>query len=198
MGNKYFTVINGAIFENSKIPLQAWFYCIYCLTNIKNGKSARQIAKDIGISHYRTLMMLHKIRECILGAENYNVMEGVVLTDETFVGGKDKNRHWNKKARNAKENDDRKFIDKIPVVGYMNASGLLTAMVISSVSANVLLNGAISFMKPGSTIYSDDWKGYKDFHKYFVHYSVEHGKGKYVDGEVSTNKLEEELLELGY
>lgn len=188
--NKYFTVLNGTIFENSKIPLRAWFYALYCLTNIKNGKSARQIAKDIHISHYRALKMLHKIRECILGAENYNVMDGIVLTDETFVGGKDKNRHWNKKAKNAKQNDDRTFVDKIPVVGYMNAEGLLTARVIASVSANTLINCAFTFIKPGSTIYSDDWKGYKDFHKYYKHHFVEHGKKKYVDGKVTTNKLE--------
>lgn len=188
--NKYFTVLTGTMFECSKIPLRAWFYALYCLTNIKNGKSARQIAKDINISHYRTLKMLHKIREHIFGAENYNVMDGIVLTDETFVGGKDKNRHWNKKARNAKENDDRTFVDKIPVVGYMNEDGLLTAIVIPSVSANVLLNCALTFIKPGSTVYSDDWKGYKDFYKYFKHYFVEHGKKKYVNGKVSTNKLE--------
>lgn len=188
--NKYFTVLTGTIFEGSKIPLRSWFYGLYCLTNIKNGKSALQISKDIHISHYRTLLMLHDIRGCILGAENYNVMEGIVLTDETFVGGKDKNRHWNKKAKNAKNNDDRKFVDKIPVVGYMNKEGLLTAIVIPSVSAHVLLNCALTFIKPGSTVYSDDWKGYKDFHKYFEHYFVEHCKGKYVDSEISTNKLE--------
>jgi len=188
--NKYFTVITGTIFEGSRIPLRSWFYALYCLTDNKNGKSALQISKDIHVSYYRTLMMLHKIREYIFGAENYNVMDGIVLTDETFVGGKDKNRHWNKKARNAKENDDRKFVDKIPVVGYMNANGLITARVLPSVSANILLNCALTFIKPGSTVYSDDWKGYKDFHKYFTHYFVEHGKHKYVDGVVSTNKLE--------
>ena len=188
--NQYFTVTKGTIFEGSRIPLRAWFYALYCLTNIKIGKSALQISKDIKISHYRTLKMMHKIRECIFGAENYNVLSGIVLTDETFVGGKDKNRHWNKKAKNAKENDDRKFVDKIPVVGYMNANGLLTAIVIPNVSANILLNCAMAHIKSYSTVYSDDWKGYKDFHKYYKHYSVEHGKGKYVDGEVSTNKLE--------
>lgn len=56
--NKYFTVLTGTMFEGSRIPLRAWFYGLYCLTNIKNGKSARQIAKDINISHYRTLKML--------------------------------------------------------------------------------------------------------------------------------------------
>lgn len=188
--NKYFTVRTGTIFEGSRIPLRAWFYALYCLTNTKNGKSARQIAKDIHVSPYRTLRMLHKIRECIFGAENYNIMDGIVLTDETFVGGKDKNRHWNKKARNAKQDEDRAFVDKVPVVGYMNADGLLTARVIPSVSANVLLNCALTFVKPGSTIYSDDWKGYKDFYKYYKHYVVEHGKHKYVEGVVSTNKLE--------
>ena len=188
--NKYFTVLNGTIFEKSKIPLRAWFYCLYCLTNIKNGKSARQIAKDIKISPFRTLKMLHKIREHIFGAENYNVMEGVVLTDETFVGGKDKNRHWDKKAKNAKENDDRTFVDKVPVVGYMNEDGQLTALVIPNVSANVLLSSALTYIKPDTIIYSDDWKGYKDFYKYFGHYIVEHGKKIYVNGEVTTNKLE--------
>ena len=188
--NKYFTVLTGTIFEGSRIPLRCWFYALYCLTNIKIGKSALQISKDIHISHYRTLKMLHKIRECILGAENYNVMDGIVLTDETFVGGKDKNRHWNKKAKYAKENDDRNFVDKIPVVGYMNADGLLTARVVPSVSANTLLNCALTFIKPGSTVYSDDWKGYKDFHKYYEHFFVEHGKRKYVNGKVTTNKLE--------
>ena len=189
--NKYFTVLTGTIFEKSKIPIQAWFYAIYCLTNTKNGKSARQIAKDINISYYRTLKMLHKIREHIFGAENYNVLDGVVLTDETFVGGKDKNRHWDKKARNAKQNDDRTFVDKIPVVGYMNKeTGLLTAVVIPSVSANVLLHSALTYIKPGAIIYSDDWKGYKDFCKFYEHYIVEHGKKIYVNGEVTTNKLE--------
>lgn len=188
--NKYFTVLTGTIFKNSKIHLRAWFYGIYCITNNKNGKSARQIAKDINVSHYRTLKMLHKIRECIFGTENYNVMDGVVLTDETFVGGKDKNRHWNKKARNAQDDDNRAFRDKIPVVGYMNEKGLLTAIVIPDVSAKTLLSCALTYIKLGSKIHSDDWKGYKDFCKYYTHCVVEHEKGKYVNGDVSTNKLE--------
>lgn len=118
-------------------------------------------------------------------------MEGIVLTDETFVGGKNKNRHWNKKVKYAKENDDRAFVDKIPVVGYMNKeTGLLTARVIPNVTANVLLCSTLTYIKPGSIIYSDDCKGYKDFYKFYEHYIVAHKKKIYVDGEVTTNKLE--------
>lgn len=98
---KNFNVRIGTLFEGSKISLRKWFYAVYMVTCHSKGISSVQLSKDIHVTQKTIWFMTHRIRETF--KQDYKEkFDGVVELDETFVGGKNKNRHWNKKAKNAK------------------------------------------------------------------------------------------------
>lgn len=104
---KYFNVKTNTIFDNTKLPLQKWFLAIWLATSHKKGISSIQLSKDIGITQKSAWFMLQRIRECF-GLDN-DQMEGEIEADETYVGGKNKNRHADKKVKDSS--------DKAPVLG---------------------------------------------------------------------------------
>lgn len=93
-----FSVVKGTIFERSHIPLTKWFIAIYLFASHKKGISSHQIAKDIDITQANAWFMLQRIRYAMNHCEDFRkVMSGVIEVDETYIGGKNKNRHWDKK-----------------------------------------------------------------------------------------------------
>ena len=89
-----FTVTVGTLFERSKIPLSKWLMATYLLSASKKGMSTRQLSRMLGVSVKSTWFMMHRIREAMregkpsaLGGKNK-----VVEADETYIGGKAKNR----------------------------------------------------------------------------------------------------------
>ena len=107
---KNFTVRTNTLFHGSKVSLQKWFMAIWLIANYKKGISSCQLAKEIGVRQATAWHMLHRIRECFFCENDYK-LDGEVELDETFVGGKNKNRHKNKKVRHSQ---GRSFKDKTP------------------------------------------------------------------------------------
>src|SRR5580658_11005604 len=91
-----FSVIAGTIFENTNKPLRDWFKVVHLMTTSKKGISAVQIQRQLGFGSYETAhSMCHKIRAAMLQPQEK--LGGIVEVDETWIGGKDSNRHWDKK-----------------------------------------------------------------------------------------------------
>lgn len=112
---KNFNIRIGTLFEGSKIPLRKWFYAVYMVTCHTKGISSVQLSKDIHVTQKTAWFMAHRIREAF--KQNYKEeFDGEVELDETFVGGKNKNRHWNKKAKKCQ---GRAFVDKVPVMSIL-------------------------------------------------------------------------------
>ena len=105
-----FNVKTGTVFQKSKVPLIKWFVAIWFETSHKKGISSIQLSKDISVTQKTAWHMLHRIRECFY-CENDHKLDGEVELDETFVGGKNKNRHANKKIKNSQ---GRSFKDSRP------------------------------------------------------------------------------------
>jgi transposase-like protein len=183
---KYFNVKTGTIFENTQLELQKWFLAIWLITCGKKGITSVQLAKDIGCTQKTAWNMAHKIRECF-GIENNHKLDGNVEIDETFIGGKNKNRHYKKRHRSI---NGRLGIKKIPVLGMVQRGGKLIAKVIPNTSAKVLIPSIVNNVKYFTTIYTDEWKGYNAVKFNYDHKIVTHSHGNYVNGIAHTNTIE--------
>ena len=174
---KYFNVMHGTMFENTEIELQKWFYAIWLITSHKKGIASTQLAKEINVTQKTAWFMQQRIRHCFF-VENNNMLEGIIEADESFYGGKNINRHRDKKVKN---NQGRSFKDKTPVFGMIARGGKMTAIVTKNTSKNSLQKLIKKFVKPESIFISDDWKGYIGLDSEYSHYTVKHSGNKYVN-----------------
>jgi transposase-like protein len=186
---KYFNVKTATMFDNTKIELQKWFVAIWLVTGHKKGISSYQLAKELGITQKSAWFMLSRIRACF-GIENYNELEGTIEADETFYGGKNKNRHNNKKAVKAYGRD---FVDKVPILGMIERGGKMTAIVIKNTKKDNLQPEVRKYVKDGSVFIADDWVGYGGLNEFYDHRTVKDiSKGYHndYDPETHTNNIE--------
>lgn len=182
---KYFNVKTDTLFHRSSIPLRKWCMAIWLIVSQKKGISSVQLSKTIGVTQKTAWFMAHRIRDCFRNEGN-SKLEGTVQIDETFVGGKNKNRHWDKKVKNAQ---GRSFKDKTPVFGMKQTGGKVVAKVVENTKAKTLSKEIRKTIKVGSTIYSDEWN-YGNLSRRYHHEFVDHSRKQYVVGQVTTNAIE--------
>lgn len=125
-----FTVKIGTIFESSKLPLVKWFMAMYLVSTNTKGLSSYQLARQLGVTQKTAWFMLHRIRKSL--NQDKVELEGIVMTDESFIGGKNKNRHIDKKI-DYSQCGLREFPDKLPVLGMLEkgVNGRVKTVVIS-------------------------------------------------------------------
>src|SRR5271154_4655794 len=178
-----FSCLAGTIFENTKKPLRDWFRVAHFMFASKKGMSALQIQRMLGFGSYETAhSMCHKIRAGLIAPEQK--LGGIVEMDETWVGGKDKNRHWNKRV-------GHRGGDKTPIIGAVERKGNVVARVLDRVTSETMLkfvNETVS--NKVSLLATDSARYYSDYLRKFNHATVDHSKGQYVIGAVHTNTIE--------
>ena len=183
---KYFNVKTNTLFDNTKIPLRKWFAAIWLVTCHKKGVSSLQLSRDLDITQKSAWFMLQRIRNCF-GIENNNDLSNTVELDETYIGGKNKNRHNDKKVENSQ---GRSVKDKTPVFGMIERKGKLNAKVVTDTKCETLTKEVIKFVKD-ALICTDEWWGYNSIKKLFKrHEIVNHKSNEYVRGDVYTNTIE--------
>lgn len=150
----------------------------------RKGISSYQLARDLKVTQKTAWFLAHRIRHAIKQGSFAKQLEGVVESDETFIGGKNKNRHANKKVKN---NQGRSFKDKTPVHGLVQRGGEVRAFVVPNTQMKVLVPIILTNVKQGSKLMTDEW--YSHIPAY-DHYIVVHGAKQYVNGDAHTNTLE--------
>jgi transposase-like protein len=183
---KYFNVKTATLFDNTKVKLQKWFLAIWLVTSHKKGISSLQLAKDIDVTQKTAWFMLQRIRNCF-GFDNDGQLDNEVEIDETYVGGKNKNRHTDKKIESSQ---GRSTKDKAPVIGMVEREGKLIAKKIDNVQAATLTHEVIKVVKEAANIYTDEWVGYKEIDRIYDHSVIKHNHGEYVRDHIHTNTIE--------
>jgi len=180
-----FTVRTGTIFERSHVPLHKWVYSMYLLVTSRKGISSMQLAKEIGITQKSAWFVLGRLREAC-GGGNFEKLRGIVEVDETFVGGKEGNKHKCKKL-----NAGRGSVGKTAVLGMRERGGRTVAMVVESTDINTVQNEIHGTVEAGTQIYSDEFGAYSDLDGlFFRHDTVNHSAGEFVRGSAHTNSIE--------
>jgi len=180
-----FTVRTGTIFEPSHVPLHKWVYAMYLVITARKGISSLQLAKQIGITQKSAWFVLHRLREACGG--KMQKLTGIVEIDETFVGGKEGNKHESKELKVG-----RGTTGKQAVVGLHQRGGRTIAVPwVNHVDKETLINAIYENVEIGSTVMTDEAIAYKGLNGvFFKHHSVKHLAGEYARGTVSTNGIE--------
>ena len=183
--HEQFTVTVGTIFEKSKIPLNLWLVAWYLMCSSKKGFSATQLKRTLGLGSYRTAwFMMHRIRYALadpifsdkLGG---NGGSGIVEVDETYIGGKTKD-----KGRAYKGN-------KTAVVTVIERNGPAHSKVVHKVTGETLSAFLAAYVEPSARVMTDEHPGYlKPGKRYASHETVCHSRKEYVRGDVHTNSAE--------
>lgn len=140
-----------------------------------------QLSKEIGVTQKSAWFMLGRIREAC--GQDLGKLNGVIEIDETYVGGKEKNKHANKRI------GGRGTRGKVPVIGMREDDGLVIAEPLNNVKIPTIKEAVRENVESGSEIFTDEATAYKEMPEY-KHEFVTHSKEEYVRGDVTTNGVE--------
>jgi transposase-like protein len=182
-----FSIIAGTIFENTKYPLRAWFRVIHMILTSKKGVAALEVHRVLGTGSYETAWSMCMRIRAGLANEEFRKLMGIVEVDETFIGGKAKNKHWDKRDGKGGGTGSGKSI----VAGAVTRKGNVVARVIADVTTDTLTRFVReSVATDVSLLCTDQYTAYRDLGAEFPHGSVDHAKGQYVVGAIHTNTIE--------
>ncbi len=187
---KQFSVKVGSIFEDSPIGLDKWLPALWMLVNCKNGVSSYEIARDLGITQKSAWFMLHRLRLAVQN-KSFEKIAGHVEIDETYIGGKARNMHADKKARVIHGTGS---IGKVAVQGLLDRHGkdghsTVRLSVVPDIRKSTLQGNVRANVRRSAHVYTDELLSYDGLSSDYTHNVINHAEA-YVDGQIHTNGME--------
>lgn len=181
---KHFSVKTNSVMHSSKVGCQKWAIAIYLMTTNLKGVSSLKLHRDLGVTQKTAWHMAHRIREA--WEDHTGLFTGEVEADETFVGGKRKN-----KRKPEPEGPYQGWYGKTPVAGmYERETKRVKTQVVKSVDAFTLQNFVTQGTTEDALIYTDEAGVYMTLHRRRKHETIKHRAGQYARGRAYTNSLE--------
>jgi transposase-like protein len=182
---RQFSIKVGTIFEDSPLGLDKWLSAMWMIQNCKNGVSSHEIGRAIGVTQKTAWFMLHRIR-LALQEGSVAQLAGEVEVDETFIGGKSRNMHLDKRAQRITGTGGK---DKAVVMGILERGKTVRASVVPNRRKRSLQAEVREHVKAGSAIFTDALQSYEGLEAEYAHQVIDHAV-EYVRGRVHTNGLE--------
>ncbi len=186
---KKFTAAVGTIYERSHIPMTKWLLATHLMCASKKGISAHQLHRMLGLPYKTAWFMAHRIREGMRELNPTTKLGGggkTVEADETYVGGKEKNKH-----RSKRDSKNIGGMGKEPVFALVERGGKVRSQHVEAVSAETLQPILSAQLDAASALMTDGEGQYRILGRMFArHEAVNHGIGEYVRGDAHTNTIE--------
>ena len=184
-----FTAKTNTFMEASKLPTYKWIYGMYLLMQRK-GISSVLLAEILEIQQRSAWFMLQRLRWALGNEDEDNKLDGEVSVDCAAIGGKNKNRHHDKKFTYNKDKDGRGYPDKVTVCGIIQKGGPIRTFIVKKESQDEIKPIIEANIKEGSILVTDEFKIYHTFKKSYNHVVCNHAQGQYAKNGHSSNNVE--------
>ena len=181
---QHFSVRTGTVLAESRLPLHKWLMAIYMMTTARKGIPSTQMARELGITQKSAWFLAQRIRETWMVISEDD-MGPDLQVDETFIGGKEANKHADKRLHQG-----RGATGKTAVIGILETNGRVRAEPIGKLTKTHLQRFVRANARQGATVTTDSFRSYNGLDDAYTHKTVNHSVGEYVRDQAHTNGIE--------